>query len=612
MTLAHLHLQGPTMKDNHFCISNYRISLNFQPVKAQYGELKIVKPDDVVVDESNFNTIHTQVPKGKQESLLHPHGVPGQSSLEYQECRRPLTLMKISRRQLRYTRAERSLLISFHAHVDAAAPSNDSVTPSLQVQLRLLNQAASRLTAQATDIRIRMDAASQGVLQCHSGCDTEKYKQALIEKWKDERSLERIQDEVKRVEAVIASISTKSSTHPASVPNLDREGKKTCSTAYDTHYTHAPRRMTLTDVKPIRARPWSVTDAFTKKYVHPKTVTLAVGTRLEVSTSSQTFADSNRGLRLPQSGALSDIAEGESLLALENGENVEPAEARTPSSMTISILCHTDCTEILNGADTTVGVTANAKVDETMTASCGLLTDYTSISEDNDKGTATIFSHSPHHLNFENIQLEVEIPIYAQDLFAILDRIGSEFENHRPLENAYFLGTTTSSSSSKPSPQTPEKQHKHSSLPPPSAFLTPPRLLSRSSGSLKGRNSTLKPSVSLGNLHPDSRTTKSPLERERSSLLSIPESSSMLSLSSSQISLAPPKLELDGHSALTATSPAPGTPTERNVNVVSGEGSDNSDSTPPRPSSTVKRLKRRLSSRLSLAMFGSPTKATSG
>ncbi|KAJ3827217.1 hypothetical protein F5880DRAFT_1539326 [Lentinula raphanica] len=589
-----------------------------------------------------------------RESLLHPHGIPGQSSLEYQECRRPLTLMKISshhvrrhsyddsesslcdnsRRQLRYARAERSLLISFHAHVDAAAPSNDSVTPSLQVQLRLLNQAASRLTAQATDIRIRMDAASQGVLQCHSGCDTEKYKQALIEKWKDERSLERIQDEVKRVEAVIASISTKSSTRPASVPkpgsrrqeNLVRFLQSTSSrprsrrlrlhprssTAYDTHYTHAPRRMTLTDVKPIRARPWSVTDAFTKKYVHPKTVTLAVGTRLEVSTSSQTFADSNRGLRLPQSGALSDIAEGESLLALENGENVEPAEARTPSSMTISVLCHTDCTESLNGADTTVGVTANAKVDETMTASCGHLTDYTSISEDNDKGTATIFSYSPHHLNFENIQLEVEIPIYAQDLFAILDRIGSEFENHRPVENAYSLGTTTSSSSSKPSPPTPEKQHKHSSLPPPSAFLTPPRRLSRSSGSLKGRNSTLKPSVSLGNLHPDSRTTKSPLERERSSLLSIPESSSMLSLSSSQISLAPPKLELDGHSALTVTSPAPGTSTERNVNVVSGEGSDNSDSTPPRPSSTVKRLKRRLSSRLSLAMFGSPTKTTSG
>ncbi|KAJ3972095.1 hypothetical protein EV361DRAFT_168396 [Lentinula raphanica] len=570
-----------------------------------------------------------------RESLLHPHGVPGQSSLEYQECRRPLTLMKISshhvrrhsyddsesslcdnsRRQLRYARAERSLLISFHAHVDAAAPSNDSVTPSLQVQLRLLNQAASRLTAQATDIRIRMDAASQGVLQCHSGCDTEKYKQALIEKWKDERSLERIQDEVKRVEAVIASISTKSSTRPASVPkpgsrrqeNLVRFLQSTSSrprsrrlrlhprssTAYDTHYTHAPRRMTLTDVKPICARPWSVTDAFTKKYVHPKTVTLAVGTRLEVSTSSQTFADSSQGLRSPLGGLLSDIA-----------------EARTPSSMTISILCHTDCTESLNGADTTVGVTADAKVDETMTASCGLLTDYTSISEDNDKGTATIFHYSPHHLNFENIQLEVEIPIYAQDLFAILDRIGSDFENHRPSENAYSLGTTTSSSSSKPSPQTPEKQHKHSSLPPPSAFLTPPRHLSRSSGSLKGRNSTLKPSVSLGNLHPDSRTTKSPLERERSSLLSIPESSSMLSLSSSQISLAPPKLELDGHSALTVTSPAPDTSTERNVNVVSGEGSDNSDSTPPHPSSTVKRLKRRLSSRLSLAMFGSPTKTT--
>ncbi|KAJ3766565.1 hypothetical protein FB446DRAFT_381914 [Lentinula raphanica] len=571
-----------------------------------------------------------------RENLLHPLAASGLSSFEYQGRRRLSASTKLShhahrhsydssesslcddsRRQLRYARAERSLLISFHAHADASAPSNDSPTPSLQVQLRLLNQAASRLTAQATDIRARLDAGSQGILQGRSGCDTEKYKQALIEKWKDERSLERIQDEVKRVEAVIASISTKSSTRPASVPkpgsrrqeNLVRFLQSTSSrprsrrlrlhprssTAYDTHYTHAPRRMTLTDVKPIRARPWSVTDAFTKKYVHPKTVTLAVGTRLEVSTSSQTFADSNRGLRLPQSGALSDIA-----------------EARTPSSMTISILCHTDCTESLNGADTTVGVTANAKVDETMTASCGLLTDYTSISEDNGKGTATIFSYSPHHLNFENIQLEVEIPIYAQDLFAILDRIGSDFENHRPLENAYSLGTTTSSSSSKPSPQTPEKQHKHSSLPPPSAFLTPPRRLSRSSGSLKGRISTLKPSVSLGNLHPDSRTTKSPLERERSSLLSIPESSSMLSLSSSQISLAPPKLELDGHSALTATSPAPGTPTERNVNVVSGEGSDNSDSTPPRPSSTVKRLKRRLSSRLSLAMFGSPTKATSG
>ncbi|KAJ3995065.1 hypothetical protein F5050DRAFT_1809034 [Lentinula boryana] len=534
------------------------------------------------------------------------------------------SFFQTSRRQLRYARAEHSLSISFHAHVDAA-PSENPTTHSLQIQLRLLNQAAILLTAQATDIKGRLDALSEGISKDRSIVDPEKYRQTLIERWKDQRSLEKIEDEVRRVQAVIENMSGNSSTSPVPVQKPESRAQVNLikflqSASFRPRSRHlrsrprssaaslidrAPRRMTLADISPIRASLWSVTEAFTKEHVRLTTTGPATP---ETLNSLPVSMGPNRKQSLALCGTLGSIAEVGSVLAIQkDGKDVRPEDS-TPSSATTSIFNHTEGTESMSGVETLVYAAEEYKVNEATRDSLSSLptlspvttsfTDETSIFQSN--GTATIFTYPLHQFNFDNVELEVEIPIYAQDLFASLDRIGLEFGKGDVLDSAFSITDTS----------TTPKQTKHSSLPPPAAFLTPPRRLSRSSGSLKGRISNLKPSVSLGNLHLNSNPhTKLPLERERPSLLSIPESSSMLSLSSSQTSLAPSRLE-QTFPSLVVPSPPPGVGTETNTNVASGEGSDNSDS--PRSNSNsnskVTILKRKLSSRLSLAMFGSPTK----
>ncbi|KAF8824773.1 hypothetical protein HHX47_DHR7000675 [Lentinula edodes] len=473
-----------------------------------------------------------------------------------------------SRRQLRYCRAEHALLISFHSHLDTS-PSDNTTNDSLQIQLRLLHQATAFLTTQAADARERLDALSNGVLK-RSDIQPEKHRQALIERWREQRSLEKIESEVKQVEAVIAnmnanrSIATVTDQNPESRaqknlirflhtsslrPNARRLRPRPRSTILLVDRT--PRRMTLADVTPIRARPWSITEALIREHAQLKNATplaLIPAPHAKISNSPPGFQRHGKKQIMALSGSLGSISEVSSMfVALRNQADGGLEGDSTPSSAFTSVFSHSEDTESVSEIDTPVPAIG-------------------------DSGNEATSPYLPSNT------------------------------------------TTTSSAPETPNqiPNQIPKQSKHIALP--SVFLTPPRRSPRSSGSLKGRAPNLKPSVSLGSLQPASHSQLR-LERERASLLSIPESSSMLSLSSSRNSFAPSRFgngtfvkEDNTFPLSTVLSPPLEIRSNAPANVTPNEDSGNSNHTQSSPNSKVTRLKRKLSARLSLTVFGSPTK----
>ncbi|KAJ3864021.1 hypothetical protein EV359DRAFT_81816 [Lentinula novae-zelandiae] len=542
-----------------------------------------------------------------------------------------------SRRQLRYCRAEHALLISFHSHLDTS-PSDNTTNDSLQIQLRLLHQATAFLTTQAADARERLDALSNGVLK-RSDVQPEKHRQALIERWKEQRSLEKIENEVKQAEAVIAnmnanrSIATVANQNPESRaqknlirflhtsslrPNARRLRPRPRSTILLVDRT--PRRMTLADVTPIRARPWSITEALIREHAQLKNatpVTLIPAPHTKISTSPPGLQIHGKKQTMALSSSLGSISEVSSMfVALRNQADGGLEGDSTPSSAFTSVFSHSEDTESVSEIDTPVPAIGDSGNEATSPcpSNTPLLPSRldmppTRATTTYTNGTATIYPHTHHHSNFDNIEIEVEIPIYALELFAGFDRVGSDFGMDRALD---LPSSTTTTLSAPETPNQIPKRSKHIALP--SVFLTPPRRSPRSSGSLEGRAPNLKPSVSLGSLQPASHSQLRP-ERERASLLSIAESSSMLSLSSSRNSLAPSRFgngifvkEEHTFPLPTVLSPPLEIRSDAPANVTLNEDSSNSNHTQSSPSSKVTRLKRKLSSRLSLTVFGSPTK----
>ncbi|KAJ4480206.1 hypothetical protein J3R30DRAFT_3470189 [Lentinula aciculospora] len=490
---------------------------------------------------------------------------------------------QISRRQLRYSRAEHALSISFHAHIHST-PFGGPTTDPLQIQLRILCQASAFLTAQASDVRERLDALSNGILKNRSDVDPENYRQGLIDRWKVQRNLEKLDDEVKRVEGIIANININSpdSTFPnqnpesrtqknlirflrtTSVRPQSRQLRPQFRSSTLAFIDHAPRRITLADISPFRARPSSLVEALIRGHVRVKSSTCNLSTRLSTS------ARPSRRITAALCDSLGSISEAGSVLVTQSEEGGKAEVGLEGESTMTSAITSDPCATPPPATD------AN--------------------------GIATIFLYPRQYLNLDDIELQVGIPIYAQDLFARFDRVGLALGKNGALDLAF---SSLSSLSICESPDQTPKRTKYSSLPPPSAFLTPPRRLIRSSGSLKGRIQSLKPSVSQGSL-PSNSPSKLPSERERALLLSIPESTSILSLSSSQTSLAPSGLEngdFRKEQSSSVVSLPPGIDTVTKT-AATNEGFDSTQS------SKVTMLKRKLSSRLSLSVFRSPTKTS--
>ncbi|KAJ3915255.1 hypothetical protein F5877DRAFT_82010 [Lentinula edodes] len=568
---------------------------------------------------------HSMNPEKSSKRYLRRHSYDDSES----------SMGQTSRRQLRYCRAEHALLISFHSHLDTS-PSDNTTNDSLQIQLRLLHQATAFLTTQAADARERLDALSNGVLK-RSDIQPEKHRQALIERWREQRSLEKIESEVKQVEAVIAnmnanrSIATVTDQNPESRaqknlirflhtsslrPNARRLRPRPRSTILLVDRT--PRRMTLADVTPIRARPWSITEALIREHAQLKNATPALipAPHAKISNSPPGFQRHGKKQIMALSGSLGSISEVSSMfVALRNQADGGLEGDSTPSSAFTSVFSHSEDTESVSEIDTPVPAIGDSGNEATSPcpSNTPLLPSRldmppTRATTNYTNGTATIYPHAHHHSNFDNIEVEVEIPIYAQELFAGFDRVGLDFG----MDGALDLPSNTTTSSAPETPNQIPKQSKHIALP--SVFLTPPRRSPRSSGSLKGRAPNLKPSVSLGSLQPASHSQLR-LERERASLLSIPESSSMLSLSSSRNSFAPSRFgngtfvkEDNTFPLSTVLSPPLEIRSNAPANVTPNEDSGNSNHTQSSPSSKVTRLKRKLSARLSLTVFGSPTK----
>ncbi|KAJ3806125.1 hypothetical protein F5876DRAFT_81026 [Lentinula aff. lateritia] len=537
-----------------------------------------------------------------------------------------------SRRQLRYCRAEHALLSSFHSHLDTS-PSDNITNDSLQIQLRLLHQATNFLTTQAADARERLDALSNGVLK-RSDIQPEKHRQALIERWKEQRSLEKIESEVKRVEAVIVEMNANRSIATVSDQNAESRAQKNLIRFLHISSLHpnarrlrprprstillvdrTPRRMTLADVTPIRARPWSITEALIREHAQLKNaapLTLTPGPHTKISTSLPGFQGHGKKQAMVLSGSLGSISEVSSLVAFRNQADRGLEGDSTPSSAFTSVFSHTEDTESVSEIDTSVPAIGNEATSPCLPSTPLLPSRLdmhpTRATTTDTNGTATIYPHAHHHSNVDTIDIQVEIPIYAQELLAGFDSVGFDLGKDGALDLPL---STTPTLSAPDMPNQIPKQSKHISLPLPSAFLTPPRRSPRPPVSLKERAPNLKPSVSLGSLLPHGQLHP---ERERASLLSIPESSSMLSISSSRNSLAPSRFgngifvkEEHTFPLSTVLSPPLEIRSDAPANVTPNEDSSNSNHS---RSSKVTRLKRKLSSRLSLTVFGSPTKTS--
>lgn len=575
-----------------------------------------------------------------------------------------------SRRQLRYSQAEEALIMSFQSHIRTTSLAAPSSAP-IEIQLRLLHQAAEFLTTQAAEARERSLILSTDVLKDRANVDPDRYSQALVQRWKEERRLQKIEEEARRLEAVILSVASTESlpsigldqpTETIAQKNLIKFLQTTsCSPRahtrlrprnYVTPIDHTPRRMTLADVSPFRARPWSVTEAFIESVRgHTRTKSTSTDGINVSSTNTTTSSLTHRkkpvlALRSP---SLRITAE-DPLVLLIGKESVETdkgivteKDEYTPSSTTTSMFSHTESVEVKTpttelGEPNTPRLSTHSSSRPTSSAK-----------EQPTNGTATIFQYSYLRSSPNEIEVEIELPSYAHDLFAGFDRAGLESSLVRGEASYLPLRPVTLSSSPTVGPvsSTPttgffsetssqvRKRLQRVSMP---AVPSPSPRLSLSSASPP--NNSLKPRSSLGSLHPNAalsaiRTSngKTPQERKWGSLLSIPESSSsggdrsrsLLSLSMSGsgsslgTSLAPPaRMGSDasrkGKEILNTSTKTESIQTLLPLTPSLNLGSEgfNSEQENAAVSSTLRTtttaLKHKLSFKLSSTIFGSPTK----
>ncbi|KAF9056735.1 hypothetical protein BDP27DRAFT_640182 [Rhodocollybia butyracea] len=167
-----------------------------------------------------------------------------------------------SRRHQRYSQQEQALSTSFQTHV-----STEHLSISPETQLRFLHQATSFLAIQAAESRQRSETL---VSKGSENINLERDREARVQRWKEERRFERIQDEVRRLEAVIANEGTdiqetrfeKNLVRFLQTSTCRVRARPRSSSTYNVELDHCCRRMTLADVSPMRTRSWSVTAAF--------------------------------------------------------------------------------------------------------------------------------------------------------------------------------------------------------------------------------------------------------------------------------------------------------------------------------------------------------------
>ncbi|KAE9409589.1 hypothetical protein BT96DRAFT_1012558 [Gymnopus androsaceus JB14] len=524
------------------------------------------------------------------------------------------------RRQLRYSKAEKALTMSFQTHIRTSSTA-DSSAP-LQIQLRLLHQAAEFLTTQAAEARERSSVLSNDVLKDRANVDPDRYSQALVERWKEERRLQKIEEEARRLETVIASVTSADSS-PTKIldPTIETRAQKNLIKFLQTSrhvptrtrirsrmrnsapsIDRSPRRMTMADVSPFRARPWSVTEAFMDSVQgHARAKSASAAGILASPTTAASYKHRRKPTLALCSPSLGSVAEDGSVLK----ENI--ADDITPSTAMTSVFSYTESIEV---------ETPTTELDGPITPRPSSSSIPSSVNKDalkSTNGTATIFHYSYPHSPPTKVEVEVEIPAYAHELFAGFARAGFESSVQ---DGALDLSLPPSGPAAVTAPtsgffaETSSQVRKRASLP---ASHSPSP--TRPSTSLPTAPN-LKPRASLGSLRLNSNG-KTPRERKWGSLLSIPESSSgnrnrspraglvslseSLSTRSSRTSLViTPPSENDAAVSTQTLCASSSNPSAEESNIA---GQENDSGSKAR-----RTLKHKLSSRLSLVMFGSPTK----
>ncbi|KAE9388425.1 hypothetical protein BT96DRAFT_981060 [Gymnopus androsaceus JB14] len=524
------------------------------------------------------------------------------------------------RRQLRYSKAEEALTVSFQTHIRTTSTPTLSTADSsapLQIQLRLLHQAAEFLTTQAAEARERSSVLSNDVLKDRANVDPDRYSQALVERWKEERRLQKIEEEARRLETVIASV-TNADSPPATILDsimepraqknlikfLQTSGHVPTRTRIRSRMRNSapsidrsPRRMTMADVSPFRARPCSVTEAFMDSVQgHARAKSGSAAGILASPTTTASYKHRRKPTLALCSPSLGSVAEDGSVLRESTEEDITPSTAMT------SVFSHRESIEVETPTTEIEGPTTPRLSGSSIPSSAAKSTN----------GTATIFQYSYLHSNPTKIEVEVEIPAYAQDLFAGFESSTQDGALDLSLPSGLTAAAPTwtaanaSTSGFFETSSQVRKRLQRASLP---ASHSPSP--TRPSTSLP-TTPNLKPRASLSSLHLNSNG-KTPRERKWGSLLSIPESSSgnrdrspapglvslSLSTESSRTSLVPPLSENDA-AASTRTLCASSDPSAEESNIAAQENGSGAKAR--------RTLKHKLSSRLSMVMFGSPTK----